>query len=211
MTDFIRVSCATLCRIEHHGRYFLLVNANRRAKGLYILSPIGGALALTDESRITAFGAVLDNPASRDLRLMLSRDRLPEFRAWFLRGEGRERTPYRELREELVEESKLLPKLDEHEITCRYLWTVEEESLTNRQGFTGLLTHYFLEIYDVRFMSSAALGPLLALPPESGAAWVTPDVIQARQKVSLCLDGEPREVMVNADILLRPPESAAGN
>jgi len=210
MSDVIRVSCATLCRIEHHGRFFLIINANRRTKGLYILSPIGGALALFDQSRLAAFGATLNDPDSRDLRLTISRDRLPEFRTWFKSGEGRERTPFRELREELVIESKLLPELDEHDVTCRYLWTIEEESLTNRQGFTGLLTHYFLEIYDVHFTSSAALGPLLALPPESGAAWVTPDEIRARQKVSLRLDGEPRDVQVNAEILLRPPESSVG-
>ncbi len=211
MSDVIRISCATLCRIEHQGRFFLIINANRRTKGLYVLSPIGGALALYDQSRIAAFGARLDDPSSPDLRLTISRERLPEFEEWFRSGEGRERTPFRELREELVGEAGLLSDLDERDVTCRYLWTAEEEALTSRQGFTGLLTHYFMEIYDVRFTSSAALGPLLALPPDSAAAWVTPDVMLARQKIVLRLDGEPRDVQVNADILLRPPELSTGS
>ena len=40
--DRIRVSCAVLCRVEHEGRYLLLINDNRRRRGVYVLSPIGG-------------------------------------------------------------------------------------------------------------------------------------------------------------------------
>jgi hypothetical protein len=168
-SDWIRVSCATLCRIEHLGRLLLLLNANRREKGLYRLGPVGGALQMFDLARLSAFNASLEDTSSGDLRLAMPRTALPAFRDWFHTGEGRERSPFRELREELVNESKLLAALEPDDVDCRYLWTTEEESLTDRRGQTGLLTHYFMEIYDIKFKTSATLGPLLSAGADSAA------------------------------------------
>lgn len=187
------------------GRYLLLLNANRRQKGLYILSPIGGALNLYDEALYTRLGAIPESSKERDLRMLLPVKRLGEFRAWFRDGEGRERSPFRELYEELVNESRLLPELRLEDVRCEYLWTQEDESLTQRQGQTGLLTHYFLEIYDVTFTTSVALGPLLVAPPDSGACWVTEDQIRGNTRLTLVVDGARRDVGVRGELLL-PPE-----
>lgn len=203
-SEWIRVSCATLCRIEHAGRFLLLINQNRRHKGLYILSPIGGALRVYAPERLDVFRAVPENPALDDLRLTLPVAALPDFRGWFVRGEDRETSPFRELREELVGESGLLDALDPDEVTCTHLWTLEEEAFTQRQGQTGLLTHYFLEVYDVTF-GAAALGPLLVPPEGSGAAWVTADQIARGATIRLHVDGADRDVRVRGDPLVRPP------
>ena len=205
-SEWIRVSGAALCRIEHQRRFFLLLNSNRRKKGVYVLSPIGGALCLYEPLRLVEFGAILENQTENELRLALPRHSLPEFSAWFYTGQDRERSPFRELHEELVLESRLLPALTPDDVDCQYLWTVEEETLTDRQGQTGLLTHYFLEIYDIKFKTSAALGPLLVAPPDSGAAWVSADQIARCATLSLPVDGALRDVHVRAELVLHPPE-----
>lgn len=211
-SNWIRVSCAALCRIEHLGRLLLLLNANRREKGLYRLGPVGGALQMFDLARLSAFNASLEDVSSGDLRLAMPHTALPAFRDWFYTGEGRERSPFRELREELVNESKLLAALEPDDVDCRYLWTTEEESLTDRRGQTGLLTHYFLEIYDIKFKTSVALGSLLSAPPDSGAVWLTLEQIQQPATVQLTIDGKVREVLVRGKPLVqRPPASPGDN
>lgn len=203
--QWIRISCASLCRIAHGNRFLLLLNQNRRQKGIYILSPIGGALTIEDRSCLDAFGVMPEDKNSADLRLTLPLDRLPEFRDWFYRRQCREISPYRELHEELVLENDLLPALEQTDVEWELLWTVEERTFTERQGQTGMLTHYFLEIYGVRFKTHAALGALLAAPPDSGAAWVTLEQIVDRSTISLSVDGETREAKINGTLLVHPP------
>jgi hypothetical protein len=201
------VSCAALCRIEHVGRFLLMLNSNRREKGVYVLSPIGGALRLVDPLRLVEFDAIPEDSNSADLRLTLRAALLPDFRTWFSGGEGRERSPFRELHEELVTESGLLRVLTPEDVTCTYLWTVEEEAFTDRQGQTGLLTHYFLEIYDVKFNTAAALGPLLVASEESGAVWLPAEQINQQDTIQLGVDGALREVRLNGQIVLHPPQT----
>jgi hypothetical protein len=206
--DWIRVSCASLCRIEYQNSYLLLVNQNRREKGIYVLSPIGGALAVHDPGPLERLGAVFEGPENHDLRLGLPREAIPAFREWFYGGEGREQSPYRELVEELVVETGLLAALPPEAVECTYLRSAEEQAPTQRSGQTGLMTHYFLEIYDVKFRTASTLGPLLVPPPGSGAVWVTEAQIRARSRIALFLDGEERSVWINGLLLLEPPASA---
>jgi hypothetical protein len=208
MENRIRISCAVLCRIEHEGRYLLLVNENRRRRGVYILSPIGGALIVESPAPLLEMGAAFEDPNSKDLRLSLPHGELDAFRVWFYRGEGRELTPFRELHEELVLESGLLPMLTAHDVEWQRLWTAEQEGFTGRLGQTGVLTHYFLEIYDVKFVTPRSLGLLLDLPPESGASWVSPDLIDNCGTIEMDLDGERRTVRINGQAVLHPPTDA---
>ncbi len=207
LAEWIRVSCAALCRIEHGGKYLLLLNRNRRKKDIYRLSPIGGALELLDPGYLAMFEAVPEDAAKNDLRLTMPHRLLPSFRQWFYSGLGRERSPFRELYEELVVESKLLADLRVDDVECKLLWTVEEEDFTDRQGQTGLLTHYFLEVYDITFKTPQALGPLLSPSDESGALWLTEDQITAGDMVTLPVDGEEREVHLRGRIVVQPPGS----
>jgi hypothetical protein len=209
-TPWIRVSCGCLCRIEHRQRFLLLINANLRAKGIYRLAPVGGALTFDNPARLAEFGAVPDNPASRDLRFKMSAEALPAFREWFISGTDRERSPLREIEEELVGEAKLLPALPPDAIECDYVGLVEDETFTQRQGQTGVLTHYFLEIFDIKFKRDALLGPLIAAPPESGVAWLTADQLASRGPLPFEVDGQVRQVDVLGYLLLKPvkPEIA---
>ncbi|MBN2304161.1 MAG: hypothetical protein JXQ72_06785 [Anaerolineae bacterium] len=206
MNQWIRVSCASLCRIEHAGRFFLLLNQNRREKGIYILSPIGGALTIDHRADLDAFAAIPEDETTHDLRMIMPVDNLPDFKQWFYRRQGREISPFRELNEELVDESGLLSALRPEDVTWDLLRTAEDRTFTQRQGSTGLLTQYFLEIYRVRFTTEAMLDTLLAAPPDSGAAWVTLEQITQRGTISLTVDGATRETRINGHFLLVPPE-----
>lgn len=206
----IRISCACLCRIEHAGRLLLLLNANRRAKGKYELSPIGGGLRVDDLTLLNHIGAELEEPELQDLRLTLPLGMLNVFSQWFYTGRDRERSPFRELYEELVVENTFLPDLTPEHVEWRYLRTIEEEMPTTRVGYTGMFTKYFLEIYEVRFTNWATLGALLALKPESGAAWVPVEIAANRDAtLTLKVDGEEREAHVNG-YLLTPPDGNNG-
>ncbi|MCD4686916.1 MAG: hypothetical protein K8S97_13375 [Anaerolineae bacterium] len=217
--EWIRISGASLCRIQHPTRgYFLLLNYNRRQKGVYVLSPIGGALEFYDEGLLARFGAHLEDPAHLELRLTLPKAQLPAFRAWFYTAEGREHSPFRELEEELVHEAQLLPRLAPEDVTCKRLWTLERERLTDRKGQTGLLTHYFLEIYDITFKRDAIMGPLIIAPAASGALWVTEAQLTSPDPVTMHVDGAERDVRVSArqllkattsptDVLVYPPDA----
>ncbi len=209
-TPWIRISCGCLCRIEHRQRFLLLINANLRTKGVYRLAPVGGALTVDHLDRLAVFDAVPDNPSSLDLRFKMPAARLPAFRDWFIHSPNRERSPLREIEEELVSESRLLPALPSEAVECEYLGLVEDETFTQRRGQTGVLTHYFLEIFDVKFKRDALLGPLLAASPESGAAWLTAEQLAARGPLPFEIDGQVRPVEVLGYLLLNPVKPGDG-
>jgi hypothetical protein len=101
-----------------------------------------------------------------------------------------------------VQESALLPALSPDDVRMTLLRTVENTKTTDRQGLTGWLTYYFLEIYDVKFLRDAVLGPLLAAPRESGALWVSETQIRSGQPLRLFFDGAERTVQINGRALL---------
>ncbi|MBN1564100.1 MAG: hypothetical protein JXA10_09675, partial [Anaerolineae bacterium] len=208
MAEWIRVSCAALCRIEHGGKFLLLLNRNRRAKGIYRLGPIGGALELLDSSYLKLFEAIPEDAAKNDLRLTIPHRLLPSFKQWFYSGMGREQSPFRELYEELVIEAKLLADLRQEDIACKLVWTIEDQDFTDRQGQTGLLTQYFLEVYDIKFKTPQTLGPLLTPSDESGALWLTENQITDGDTVRLQIDGAERDVHLRGQVVVRPPGSA---
>jgi hypothetical protein len=198
--DWLRVSCAALCRISHADRHLLVLNHERRRHGEYVLTPLGGALAFTESAPLLALGARLEDPTSSDLRLYLPGSALPRFRAWFASGYGRERSPFRELHEELVTETRALPALFPHDVAVTALRTVERRESTTRFGAGGPLTHYFLELYEVRFLTDA-LYRLLHFPtPDSGLVWLTQAQI-AGGSWRMAVDGQLRDVQVRATVL----------
>jgi len=198
--NWLRVSCAALCRIPDAGRYLLVLNHARRQQGDYVLTPLGGALAFTDAEPLMALGARLEDPASHDLRLYLPDEALADFRAWFAGGEGRERSPYRELHEELVDETRVLAALSPQDVAISRLRTVERQEQTSRFGAGGPLTHYFLELYEVRFVREAFYAVLRQPQAGSGLVWLT----QAQIAVGawpMIVDGQLRHVSVRASVL----------
>lgn len=208
LTSYIRVSCAVLCRITLNDKFLLLLNHNRRGKGIYQLSPIGGALEVYDLDFLAQFDALLEKPDNHDLRFTMPSPMLGTFRQWFKSGQGRESSPFRELHEELVLETGIMPKLSEDDVEYRLFKTVERAQETDRHGQTGVYTHYFLEIYDVKFTSHHALGYILSAPHNTGAQWLTAEEVKSERPLNLFYDGEQRQVTVRARVLLTDADFA---
>lgn len=199
----VRISCAALCRIEHRDQYFLMINRNRQQKGLPILTPVGGAIEATNPAVFASMNAIREDNANNDLRLHMDFERLPEFREWFYARQDRELSPFRELHEELVLETGILPQLHEQDVVCKLRTTVEDTRLTNRSGQTGIRTEYFWEIFDVEVVSLDALMRLIRTTPEQGAAWLTQTQIVGHDSVKLSANQTIYNFFVAGDMLFR--------
>lgn len=202
--EHIRVSCAILCRFWVGANLLFLLNRNRRAQGIYELSPLGGAIEADPESPIfTQLHLQPESPASHDLRFFIRRAQLPVFAAWFSKRQSRETSPFRELREELVEEAGLLPQLVPADVEWRFLYTYENEQTTQREGVSGILTHYFLEVFEVRVLNPAVEKYLLAAQPDSGAMLVDEPTARQATTFTMMVDGMIRTVQLNASSLFQ--------
>jgi len=148
----VRISASILARIVIDDRYLLVLNKRRRVAGRRVYTPVGGAIMLDEAARpfLLGIGAAFETGAN--LRFMLPIDNVPAFEAWFHRREGRETSPYRELREELVEEEGVLDVLPEGSIRVTFLGFAKQRAITDRPGCEGLLTYRFYEVHDVGFL-----------------------------------------------------------
>ncbi|MBR9705776.1 hypothetical protein GOV14_01955, partial [Candidatus Pacearchaeota archaeon] len=96
----IRISAASLARIELDGKFLVGLNKKRLEVGIQIYTAFGGALEFYDSARPFLESLGTDFEKGNDLRFIISEDRLPEFEKWFYQKIERESSPYRELREE---------------------------------------------------------------------------------------------------------------
>lgn len=186
----VRVSCAGLCRIrDEQGRYLLALNTNRLSKGVRVFMPLGGGLIYFADDLLKRFDAIPEEPDSGELRLYIPPSRLSEFRLWFLSQRDRETDPFRELEEELIDETGALPKLERADVEFQRLYIHDSERITDRKGVEGAKTQYWLEIFDVSFNSPDVWKRLIELPPDSYLRWVTSEAI----RVGVTPEGEAVE------------------
>jgi hypothetical protein len=150
MTD-IRISAANLTRIELDDRVLVGLNKKRLQAGKKVYTPFGGALEFYESARPFLENLGADFEKGNDLRLVISEDRLPEFENWFYQQTERESSPYRELREELIDEERVLSNLPEDAVNLEYLRTTTERAVTDRPGQVGKVTQRFFEIYKATF------------------------------------------------------------
>lgn len=193
----LRVSCAALCRFLVDDRYLLLLNKNRRTKGIYELSPVGGALEFYNPIFIQSLGVKLENPDGHDLRFLIDPTQLEAFRAWFYQRIERETDPFREIYEELTHEAEVVFDLRRDDLDIRFLYIYEDQKPTQRQGQTGLFTHYFLEIFEVRVCSESIKLRLKRARESSGVVLIPEATARAAQPISLNVDGAVRTATLN--------------
>jgi hypothetical protein len=93
-----------------------------------------------------------------------------------------------------VQEYAVLPQLKRTDREMVYRHEIRVQRFSDRTGATGLLTHSFLEIFDVRFINPALEQLLLNVSPASGLYWVTVEQIQ-RGHLS-------DEISIQANVLL---------
>jgi len=165
------------------GRYGLLINKNRLKRGERVLTPIGGALELTEQGQANLISKLglknEDFEKGLDLRFQLSDDCVGEYVAWFLSGQDRERDPMRELSEEWVEEADLLNVDQLDGATWSVVGYAQERVATTRTGQEGKTTFRIAEIYEVH-LSPETLEHLEALANDSECLlqFVTAEEIQ---------------------------------
>jgi len=149
----IRVSAASLARIELDEKILVGLNRHRLEAGTRRYTPFGGALEFYESARpfLQDLGVAFEG--GNNLRFMISEDRLSEFEGWFYQRIDRESSPYRELEEELVGEERALPDLPEDVVNLEYLTTDTERAPTDKPGQEGIMTQRFFEIYRATFNS----------------------------------------------------------
>jgi predicted nuclease of restriction endonuclease-like RecB superfamily len=147
----VRVSAANLVKIELDGKILLCLNKKRLAAGKKVYTPFGGSTEFYPSAKPFLDSLKVEYEKGNDLRLMIDEDKLPEFEKWFYQKKDRETSPYRELKEELVEEEQVLPDLPPDAVDFEYLGTVTERTITDRPGQEGKVTERYLEIYKAKF------------------------------------------------------------
>lgn len=204
MTDQeIRLSCASLCRFLVDDRLVLILNKNRREQGIYELGPLGGALEAHDTSIFERFATRREQNNSLDLRFFMDAQDLDAFRSWFEKRQDREIDPFREIYEELVEEAQVLPNLERDDLRIFYRYSHEKEQSTQRSGVSGVLTHYFLEIFEVWVLSPMVKHRLNTLPERSGIYLLSKKEARHAETVQMTVDDATRSVKINADVLFQ--------
>jgi hypothetical protein len=147
----VRVSAASLARIELDGKILVGLNKKRLQAGKKIYTPFGGALEFYEPARPILEGLGAKFEKGMDLRFVFPESNLPMFEKWFDTRNDRETSPYRELREELVDEERALPDLPENVLSLEYITTVTERAVSDRPGQEGIETQRYLEIYKASF------------------------------------------------------------
>jgi hypothetical protein len=184
------VSCAALVRLRNsEGKFALLLNDNRAAKGEMVFSPIGGGIEATREGRqeLQEQFNLADEAfeAGQDLRLHIQGKDANRVRLWFLKRVHRETNPLRELTEELIEESHLLDPMNRlalERAPCTFVGYTASLAPSTRVGQEGKLTLFFFEIFDVT-LNPALIARLeeQSHHPKHLISFVTPDEIQAHR------------------------------
>jgi len=184
-TNKIRISAATLTRIELDGRILVALNNKRLLAGKKVYTPFGGALEFHEQAKpfLESLNAVFEN--GNDLRLTIAEDKLPAFEEWFNQKKDRETPPYRELREELVDEEKVFSALPENKITLEYIAGKAERAVSDRPGQAGTITQRYFEVFKAKLSPTYELTLKLALAkPDSPLALVTEQEILAGKSES---------------------------
>jgi hypothetical protein len=148
----IRISAAGLIKMELDGKLLIALNRIRLQTGSKVYTPFGGALEFHESARayLQSLGAVFEG--GNDLRLTLPEAKLPEFENWFYQRINRECSPYRELKEELVDEEMVLLDLPYDALGLEYLTTLINRDITDRPSQEGKVTQRFFEIYGATFI-----------------------------------------------------------
>jgi len=193
----IRISCVGLCRIQDDKqRYLLGLNKNRLQKNTPIFMPLGGSFQYDPPALLDRWDAHSEKQ-NQDLRFFAPLEQVDHIRDWFCDRAEREVTPFRELQEEIVDEYNIVSALTERDVEITFAKLVELERFTNRSGVTGLLTHYFIEVFDVTFTSPMLLKKLHQSAFTHHLYWITRDEIKKR-KVMI----DDTEYVVDADLML---------
>jgi len=148
----IRISAATLVIIKLDDKYLLALNKTRSKAGIKVFTPLGGNLKFNKSAKLFLVSLGAEFEQNNGLRLSMPKKNLSKFEQWFKKKVQREITPYRELKEELVDEIKVFDKLPRHAVKFKFIQTKKERRITDRPGQKGKLTQRYFEIFEVKLI-----------------------------------------------------------
>jgi hypothetical protein len=153
MNKNLRISAACLARVELDDKLLVGLNKKRLEVGRKVYTPFGGALEFYNSARPFLDSLGVDYEKGDDLRFRISADKWTQFEEWFDRRKDREISPYRELREEFVEEELVFPTMPEEAYSLDGLVTVKpKREATDRPGQEGVMTQRIFEVHRVLFV-----------------------------------------------------------
>ncbi|MDO8642620.1 MAG: hypothetical protein Q7R76_03460 [Candidatus Woesearchaeota archaeon] len=152
MSDLVRVCAVAWSRIGLDGRLLLDLTSSRRIQGILEFAPLGGALEFHESARpfLKSIDAEFEKPETNDLRLYLPPENFHAFKDWYRRGEERETSPVRELREELT--CYGLPDFSDDALQVERVQRICDHYTTIREGVAIHATNRLGEIFEVRFV-----------------------------------------------------------
>jgi len=149
----IRISAAALCRIKIDNKFLLILNKSHLEKGKLVYMPLGGHIKVNYNGRnylIEEFNARFledsNDNVSYDLNIVIKKNMLKDFNNWFELGYGRETTPLRELKEELVDEMGIVDSLKGRDTQSKYSFRISQ--IDRSKKYIGQTKRYF-EFHDV--------------------------------------------------------------
>lgn len=167
-SNSIRLSYSYIFRIEVHGCYLLVKDEQGRNN----YHPVGGVYKYDEESVDISerFEGVSDNlfnataDIQNDLRIIIKRNRLKQFRLWFSTQENRENINnlYREFFEELIK-TGILPEPDFKQFKYKYIGSYTQKSY-NEQLKMQQIRHF--DVLNIKFTSvqKECLNQLMSQP-----------------------------------------------
>lgn len=160
----LRVSSSAFARVrDEAGKNAVVLNKNRLERGIRRFSPIGGALEVKPEGLSTLHHCIgltrKQLYKQADLRFLAEEHHLQMYLNWFLKREGREQCPLREMREELVTEFSLLELKHLAGVSAQFAGFFAEVGICDRFRPEGEPSFRIVEVHDV-VLSSAVLHDL---------------------------------------------------
>lgn len=148
----VRLVCAGFCRIRNStGHYLLALSKSQLKYNNLIYRSIGGALEYYVDNLPKQFDALPEDETKRELRWEIPIANIESFKAWFYERRQRETTPFRELKEELVEEMRVLGELDPQDVSMSFNGTHEVSRVSDRFDTKRIYTYYIIEVFNVSF------------------------------------------------------------
>lgn len=145
--SYIRVSASNLNCILIDNKYLLSLNRSSLDSGEKIYSAIGGATKYDENAKSFLESIGTDFEGDNDLRFRLQKKDLGSFVSWYSSGINRELSPFRELREELVDEEKIFPSLKSYDFSYLKLGIDQSISKSHRKEKIGELTYRIADIF----------------------------------------------------------------
>jgi hypothetical protein len=194
----VRVSAASLVKIDLDGKYLVGLNKGALKSGKRVYTPFGGALEFFESARFFLEGIGANFEKGNDLRFTIPERNLSAFESWFYAKRDRELSPYRELEEELVKEEKIFLEMPSYAVNLEHLGTYRDRSCVGRFKPEGRMTQRYFEVFHANFAPKYIEWLRLALEKDN-----TPLMLVSEDEIASGLTSSGLEIGSNCIYLVK--------